>query len=218
MLILDKDRCAFNIIYTIDGSHSIDSEFVSVIRKKIALHFAVKIMEKNESYDYVVPIPNTGKLYSRYIAKFIKARHLNIFKKVTNKRTLGLDDELRSQFYNLELDVINSPPKDSRILFVDEALISGLTTLKIGAQAKKMGIKSYAFGYMSPPINGYCPWGNIKNTDRYFDSICEKGLIENKIEELRLKVGAESIHFMDTSEFLNPLNRDKTCILCMMQN
>jgi glutamine phosphoribosylpyrophosphate amidotransferase len=216
-VIIDKDRCAFNIIYTIDGSHSIDDELVSFIRKKIALAFSKKIIEDGINYDYVVPIPNTGKLYSRYIAKFIRAKHLNIFKKISDKRTLGLDGKSRNEFYNTGLQIINSVPKNSKVLFIDEALISGLTTLKIAHEAHKIGLKSYSFGYMSPPINGFCPWGNIKNTDRYFDGIRNSSSINIMIEKIRKKSGANSIKFITNLDFLGAISGERTCSLCFKQ-
>lgn len=217
-MVIDKDRCAFNIIYTIDGSHSIDSELVSFIRKKIALAFSKKIIEDGVNYDYVVPIPNTGKLYSRYIAKFIRAKHLNVFKKISDKRTLGLDGKSRNEFYNTGLQVIISVPKNSKVLFIDEALISGLTTLKIAHEAKKLGLKSYSFGYMSPPINGFCPWGNIKNTDRYFDGLSDDNSINIMIEKIRKKSGANSIKFIANLDFLGAISGERTCSLCFKQN
>jgi glutamine phosphoribosylpyrophosphate amidotransferase len=213
MRIFDE-YCAFNRIYKLDGALNVGKHKVEDVRQRLSESMAQHISLLGLSYDAVSPVPNTGGLYTHSISELLGMPEYKIFEKDTVERTLGGDALEREGYYQKHLKYIYSDVDiDKKILFIDEALLSGLTVELIAKACKANGIANYSFAFMSPVNHLSCPFGHISNTSRVF-SYLNDGTYSDQIEVFRKKVGAQEIIFLPYSSFATRVGGDSVCKLC----
>ena len=223
MNILPDEKCAFNLIYKFDRHYSINGRQVGDIRKNIAFHIAENLKELGLSFDIVSPIPNTGFFYAEAVADYLNSELMVLFEKSTARRTLGKNKEDRILEYKNLLMHVDMAPKGASVLFIDEAMLSGLTVNIISRACKENGIDNYSYAFASPITRCQCPWGHIKNTERYFSDLTGRDQFDidyyrKALHRLKEETGAEDILFMPTSRFSSVIDTDATCTLCFFED
>lgn len=211
---LTQDKCAFNIIYSFDADHNIDGQPINIFRKRLAYALAEQVKNSGVKIDYVIPIPNTGIGYAKHVSKILNAKYLNPFVKKKVARTLGMTTGQRLDFYDRFLEHMKLPEGLSKVLFVDEALISGTTAIAISDWAKNKKIEEFSFGFASPPMINYCPSQMIKFAPRIFDLADEFSPLELKISEFKSLIGSDDIYFVPSQIFEEIVLSDRRCTLC----
>jgi glutamine phosphoribosylpyrophosphate amidotransferase len=212
-----ETKCAFNQIYKLDGDHFLHGERIRDVRRKLAYQMAGYIARLGLGFDYISGIPNTGYLYYNDLALALRCPSIRIFEKQVSERTLGSHLVKREAFYEANLVAEQNVDLNAHVLFVDEALLSGLTVVAIAEACRRVGIRKYSFAFMSPAITCYCPWEHIKHAGRYYEPInsnpsaCTR---RSLMSELQDRTGAQSILHCPAKRFGDVIDLEKSCTLC----
>jgi len=206
--------CAFNIVYSFAGTHTVQGLSVASMRKALALSLARKIKQSSVNYNYVVPIPNTGAFYSSDIAKHLNIKELRLFRKKCGKRTLALPRQEREDYYIKRLVRESVILKNSKVLLVDETLISGLTLGIFSANLKCSQLNLFSVAFVTPPVYCHCPWGLMGAKERLGLGM-NADLDEKKfISHIREHTGCSNVYFNTYKDFEDCLPKHHTCKLC----
>jgi len=211
------NKCSFNHIYKFDADHVIDGVSVKDIRCRLGKRVASFLQASGTKFDIISAIPNTGYFYAEEIAESLGIEFRRIFEKISGKRTLGQTEAKRILDYQTLLIASDKVPHNSHVLFIDEALLSGVTVRIIANACKQLGIHNYSFAFMSPVTYGQCPWDHIKNTHRQFASLTDTASGETRmilIEKFKKEIGAQSVFFCPEALFYEVIDDSKTCTLC----
>jgi glutamine phosphoribosylpyrophosphate amidotransferase len=217
MSIISDEKCAFNLIYKLDIAHVVDGRSVASVRTRLASDLAAQLSASGEQFDVVSAIPNTGIFYAREVAEILGLPYVGIFEKKIAKKTLGNHASTRYQIYEDILKRVGKVASNSKVLFVDEALLSGTTVKIISKSCRDNGIRNISFAFASPPAFRQCPWGHIKNTDRYFSGLQYSELkddMERLVDELKAELAVYRIFFLSADSFFERINQRSTCALC----
>lgn len=222
MNVITDEKCAFNIIYKFDRHYTVNGTQICDIRDSISFHIAENIKELGVDYDIISPIPNTGFYYAESVAKYLDCEYKVIFEKKSACRTLGKFREDRVREYKNLLMHVDAVPTDARVLFIDEAMLSGLTVDVISNACIENNIKNYSFAFASPVIHCHCPWGHIKNTNRYFSELTRmdyliQGGYEKTLKKLKNQTHTENLLFMPISRFVSAIDPSEICNLCFFE-
>lgn len=211
------NKCAFNQIYKFDGDHVINGISIREIRRELSLRMAAHLSAQGKSYECISAIPNTGYYYAEWLAEALDCKFARIFEKKQFKRTLGSTAKKRISTYDTLLMSLDSIDKTAHTLFVDEALLSGLTVQIIANACQEIGLMHYSFAFMSPITFCHCPWEHIKHTYRWFESLNGEPNAAN-VESLRLKlmdsVQAQDIIHCPPEVFFGVIDSSTNCSLC----
>ncbi len=216
-MLITQEKCAFSIIYTYDASHVIEGTPVKYFRAVLAKLLAAQILKSGLNITHVIPIPNTGIMYAKEVAKHLNATYVNPFVKAKIPRTLGMNSSDRVKFYERFLERQELNEELGETIFIDEALISGTTISIVAEWAKVKGISSFSFGFASPPMINFCPQHVIKNSHRVLDPDANDVSTDEAIEELSRGLGSRNIFFISSREFSTTISGDKRCSLCFSQ-
>lgn len=161
-------NCIFDIIYTYDNRIKVSNTTTGNIRNE----FCKKIAEKipvDHNFDIVAPIPETGKLYSKEIARLTNIPHLEILTKNTHQRTTLLSQserfKINANHFEVESDLIQN--KD--ILLVDETIVTGQTLWLVRRLLLKEGARSVSCALIMPPVKWLCPFGKRKKKEIFYN-------------------------------------------------
>ena len=211
------NKCVFNQIYKFDGDHEIEGVLIGEIRRELSFRMADYLRTSGKSYDCVSAIPNTGYFYAQHMADAMNCRFDRIFEKKSFKRTLGSTAKKRIASYDTLLMSLDDIDKSAHTLFVDEALLSGLTVQIIADACQEIGLKRYSFAFMSPITMGQCPWGHIKHADRWFEGLNGSPSLSH-VETLRKELinitKAQDIIHCSPEVFFGVIDSSTTCSLC----
>lgn len=211
------NKCSFNQIYKFDGEHVIDGVSIREVRRGLSRGLAEYLSQLGKSYDCISAIPNTGYFYAECLAEALGCKFSRIFEKKLFKRTLGSAVKKRLSTYDSLLMSLDKVDKTAHTLFVDEALLSGLTVQIIANACQEIGLKRYSFAFMSPIAMCHCPWGHIKNTDRWFEGLNVEPTQAN-IETRRLALidttQAQDIIHCPPHVFFSVIDSTTNCSLC----
>lgn len=204
-------NCAFNIIYRLDNKINLNENIdVKTIRGDLARNLAKDIKSSGIKYDYLSPIPKTGNFYTKEMSKILGIPEIKIFCKNNIPKTFGMKELKRTQLYKdlqVSEDIINF--KDKRILFVDEALISGFTVGKIVQYLKDSDMSNFSFAFISPPVQYFCPFGHMNsNSLLAYDNFKWKD-----IDLFFSDLGVINYHF-GKSFFFETMIKNNACSLC----
>lgn len=212
-----EDKCAFNHIYKFDADHIIGGVSIRDVRINLANGVADYLKKNNKHYDFVSAIPNTGYYYAEQVANKLDTKFVRIFEKKIYKRTLGSNRDKRVSIYDSILMSVSKAELEGHILFIDEALLSGLSVQVIADACREIGIKKYSFAFMSPITFCQCPWGHIKNTSRWFDSLNLQLPDIDAIDinkHLLDKTNSQEIIHCPPDVFCNAVDCSMHCTLC----
>jgi glutamine phosphoribosylpyrophosphate amidotransferase len=204
--------CAFNIIYSLDGSDISHGKLVRDYRIELCHRLATKIKRIGNSYDIISPIPNTGILYSGEIARLLEINHSTVFEKSNNKRTLGMSHDARIQLNRKNFNVRPVAIARKSILFVDEALISGQTAKVISQLALSYDVANVGFAFLSPPVTEKCQW-DLNHRDMLFQANGKMSSEEYMID-LKNYLQAKDLFFLNEIEFSSVMRSSKICKDC----
>lgn len=216
------ENCAFNRIYKLNNSISTGEQTIEQIRFDLSSAFGNCLKQLDLDIDVISPIPNTGRLYSDNLASILGKKSTEIFEKARRVRTLPLDTAKRQEYYDNNLDIIQenlNQYKHSHVLFVDEALLSGLTLTAVANLCKKNGLKNYSFALMSPPNFLACPFSHINPKARAlpFQQIQLLGA-KKSVLELRELLGAKHLIFTPFDVFKTAVGGKNVCTLCFLNH
>ena len=128
-----QKNCSFDLIYRCNPCQIYLNKSIASIRYNLGNGFRNELNNDIiESIDYVVPVPETGKMYAQGLAEALNKPYLEaIYKRKRLGRSFDIQSVTeRKKFIVNKLGLIPDLIKDKSIALVDEAIFTG-ATLKI---------------------------------------------------------------------------------------
>jgi amidophosphoribosyltransferase len=201
--------CIFEFIYFARPDSIMAGRTLHLVRQEMGRHLA---REAPVEADLVVPVPDTGMPaaigYSAasgipYAEGLIKNRYVQ-------RTFIQPDDHLRQVGIRMKLNPLSEVIRGKRLVVVDDSIVRGNTTSKLVQMLYAAGAKEVHLRISSPPIMWPCYYG--------IDMATRAELIAANlsIEEIREKVGADSLHYLtlDGLQASTGLPADRFCRAC----
>lgn len=192
--------CLFEYIYLARPDAIIDKISVYKVRMNIGKKLAEKVKENwdLEDIDVVIPIPETSRHAAIKLANTLKIEFREGF--VKNRyvgRTFIMPGQaVRKKSVRQKLSVIDLEFKGKNVLLIDDSIVRGTTSQEIIQMAREAGAKKVYFASASPPVR----FPNIYGIDM---PSAEELIAHNRtIDEIREKIGADGLLFLDLEEIV----------------
>lgn len=216
-----QQECMLRLLYSVRPGMEILKEDVSDLRinlgKKLAKEAPVKA-------DIVVPIPETGIFPATGFAheSGIPLYH-GLIKNDDIGRTLYEPSQInRSEKIKSKIVPVNSLIKDKKIVLIDEAIITGITTEIIIRMLKEAGAKEIHVRIPCPPFISACeakqhPIGDLI-ARKYLSGETEEDKQKNMEEGIKKFFDVDSVKFLSLKSLLDTLKSGKyeKCTRCFL--
>ena len=195
-------RCTFENIYFSRPDNVWDGISVHHIRQKLGNELA---REFQVDADVVIPVPDSSipaaigyALESGipYNDGFIKNRYIG-------RTFIEPTDSLRKQGIALKFNVINENVLNKRVIMVDDSIVRANTTGPLIKLLRSAGAKAVHVGITCPPITHPCFMGvDMGSIDDLIAS-------HHTIEQIKERIGADSLHFLSLDGMMKALGRSE---------
>ena len=211
-LVSDKKaHCVFEYIYFARLDSKIDD--ISVYDARIGGGMALAERYPVEA-DVVTGVPESG-----LTAAVGYAQKAGIpFKLAFNKNSyvgrtfIKPTQQERMSAVHMKLSVIESVVKDKRVVLIDDSIVRGTTIANLITMMRKAGAKEVHVRISSPPFLYPCYYGT--------DVPDNSELIANEysVEEIRERIGADSLGYMQLEDFHKMTGDLPLCKACFDNN
>jgi amidophosphoribosyltransferase len=201
--------CMMEYVYFARPDSQIESINVYQARKNCG-----KVLAKESPIDadIVIGVPDSGM--SAAIG-FAEASHipleLGLIKNKASERTfIEPSQMLREQGVALKLSAVKSVIKGKRVVLVDDSIVRGTTIKQLIMLIKKAGAKEIHVRISSPEIKYPCFYGVDFST---YEELISAQMTP---DEMRIKIGADSIAFLSIEGLIQGVGRKKDayCTAC----
>jgi amidophosphoribosyltransferase len=204
--------CIFEYIYFARPDSNVFGKNVYLARSALGRQLA---REYRPDCDFVMPIPDSGNCAALGYAAQAKLPYQNA---MIRNHYIGRTFIQPSQFVrDFRVKVKLNPVKDllagKKVLIIEDSIVRGTTTrVKIKA-LRQAGAKELHMGVSCPPIQAPCFYG--------IDFPTKKELIasDKQIEEIRIFLGLDSLHYLSLEGLLSAVNPgpNSFCTACFNQ-
>ena len=128
------------------------------------------------------------------------------------------DLENRVKMVNTKLKIIEELVYGKDIVLVDEAILSGTTTLEIVSKLKSAGAKTINIRIPFPIVTTPCLANNMPNTQQLLTEKITKGLKLNSKADINIEkyLDVNSTKFLNEKDFLDCFEHaDSKCVKCI---
>jgi len=160
--------------------------------------------------DVVTGVPDSGLVAAVGYAKesgipFELAFHKNSY---VGRTFIKPTQKERSSAVKAKLNILESVVKDKRVVLIDDSIVRGTTIANLINMLRKNGAKEVHVRISSPPFLHPCFYGT--------DVPDNSQLIANQLstEEIRKKIGADSLGYMTIEDLPNMTNNLPICKAC----
>ncbi|MGM0532981.1 MAG: amidophosphoribosyltransferase [Campylobacterota bacterium] len=197
----DFRPCAFEYIYFARPDSIIAGKNVYETRLKMGERLA---KEQPADVDLVLPVPDSGVAAAKGYAKGISTPfEMGIVRNHYVGRTfIEPTQEIRDLKVKLKLSPIKHLIEGKRVAIVDDSLVRGTTANQIVKMLKEVGAKEVHMRLASPQIKHPCRYGI--DTPSYEELISAN----YSLEEIRQKIGAESLGFLSIDGLVESLGKE----------
>ena len=193
--------CAFEYIYFARPDSVISGKNVYDTRIKMGMELA---KENPVDADVVLPVPDSGIAAALGYAKQsgIPFENAIVRNHYVGRTFIEPIQEMRDLKVRLKLSPIKSIIEGKRVVIIDDSLVRGTTSKQIVKMLKDAGAKEVHFKLASPQIKHPCKYG--------IDTPSYEELISANLsdEEIREKIGADSLSFLSMDGLINSLGHD----------
>ncbi len=201
-------QCIFEHIYFARPDSLVFGESVHHVREKLGRKLA---QEKPAKADLIIPVPDSGMSAS---LGYARESGIPWGMGLTRNHYIGRTFIQPTQFIrDMEVRIKLNPLRDvltgKCIVLVDDSIVRGTTSQKIIRLLREGGAREVHFRISSPPIKFPCFFG--------IDTPVQKELIAatHNIEEIREKLGAESLGYLSLEGLLSCVkNPQNYCTAC----
>ena len=202
----ESNLCVFEYIYFARPDSDIYGLSVYESRK-----IAGRCLAKKDTVeaDVVVGVPDSGlgaaMGYSEqsgipFAEGFVKNRYIG-------RTFINPGQENRVIAVKIKLNALRSNIVGKRVIMVDDSIVRGTTSAKIVSQLREVGAKEVHVRISSPPFLWQCFYGTDVPTRK------ELLACNYSLEEIRKKIGADSLEFLDVED-LELLANKVSCGFC----
>ncbi|MBI5229250.1 amidophosphoribosyltransferase [Candidatus Micrarchaeota archaeon] len=204
-------HCMFEYVYFSRPDSVVNGVEVFKVREELGRTLAR--MHGGKGIDVVVPVPDSGRSAAhgfaaesglRFAEGLIKNRYI--------WRTFIMpDDSARKASIKLKLNPVRSLIEGKRVALVEDSLVRGNTMGKIVSLLKETGAREVHVMISCPKIIAPCHMGIDFPTYR------ELAAAKNSVEEIREKIGADSLNYMNIEGLVKAIGlpRESLCVACL---
>jgi len=205
-----QSLCMFEYIYFARPDSVLNGKSIYMARLEMGRQLA---REHPADADVVMAIPDSaipgGIGYAqesglKYVEGLIKNRYIG-------RTFISPDQKMRSRGVQLKFNPIVELLKDKRVVVVDDSIVRGTTTPRIVKLVRDAGAREVHVRITSPPIIHPCYLGvDMASHDELIAA-------NNSIEEIRVKIGADSIGYLSKDGLLQSIarKRGQMCMGCL---
>ncbi|WP_423793197.1 amidophosphoribosyltransferase [Methanocaldococcus indicus] len=200
--------CMFEYIYFARPDSTIDGISVYKVRRDIGKMLA---KEHPVSADLVSPIPDSGNAFAIGFAEESNIPYYEalIKNKYTGRTFILPSQNERELAVRLKLAPVRSLLENKRVVLVDDSIVRGTTSKRIVNMVRKVGAKEVHLRIGCPRIISPCYYGIDMATK-------EELIAHNKsLEEIRKKLGVDSIGYISIEGLLKAIGRKDLCLACL---
>jgi len=212
-ILENQNRCAFKLIYSARPDALVAGENASKFRFAVGEELA---REHPVEADVVIAIPESGKFgaygYSKESGIHIMEGIIRDVSHIST-RTIYQPSEQRKISLDKKLIMLRDFIEGQRIVLVDEAILSGVTSEKVISKLKEFNAKEIHLRIPSPPMVYSCNNG-ILEKNRFLVAKSEETK-EDIEEKLRAHFGVNSLRYLSLEGFLKQAKLNKPlCVEC----
>ena len=198
--------CAFEWIYFARGDGVLDGADVHATRVRMGERLA---FEAPTDADVVVGVPDSGLPAAIGYARASDIPFdMGLYKSPYAGRTfINPNQRLRDLKVKLKL-APTTAVAGKRVVLVDDSIVRGTTSGRIVQLLREAGATEVHFRVSSPPIKYPCYYG--------IDTAARKELAAATmtVEEIRQKIGADSLHYISEAGLAKAIGLATTCLAC----
>lgn len=204
-----KCRCSFEYVYFARPDSIIDGRSVYAVRKELGR----KLAEQDEQHDAIVAgMPDSGTIAALGYAEAAGAPfEVGVVRNRYVGRTfIQPTQRVREAGVKIKLNPQPEAFRDKETVIVDDSLVRGTTAGRIVGIIKESGAKKVHLRISSPPVCFPCYYGIDT------PSSSELAAAQMSVEELRQKIGADSLRYLSCEELAEAIGlpREELCTAC----
>jgi len=227
-MVIKSDRtalCQFEFVYFARPDSIIDGISVAQTRLQLGINLArndplLKDLEFRENA-IVVPVPDSGRSVAVGYAQEAKLPYLEgLMKNRYVWRTFIMPGQQnREAAVKEKLNPIKNFVDGKNVILLDDSIVRGTTTQKIINLIREAGAMSVNVRISCPPVIRPCYMGIDFPTTSELIAGRFKNLYgeENYIEEIRKKIGADSLRYQTIDDLVSAIGKSKNqlCMACL---
>ncbi|GAC1567193.1 MAG: amidophosphoribosyltransferase [Vulcanimicrobiaceae bacterium] len=205
-----QSLCMFEYIYFARPDSILSGKSIYMARLEMGRQLA---REHPADADVVMAIPDSaipgGIGYAqesglKYVEGLIKNRYIG-------RTFISPDQKMRARGVQLKFNPIVELLRDKRVVVVDDSIVRGTTTPRIVKLVRDAGAREVHVRITSPPIVHPCYLGvDMASHDELIAA-------NNSIDEIRVKIGADSLGYLSKDGLLQSIarKRGQMCMGCL---
>ncbi len=206
-------HCMFEYVYFARPDSKMDSRWIYEVRHKLGALLAASSPVKA---DIIVPVPDTARSAA---AGYCEVSGIPIAEGLIKNRYIPRtfimpSQKKRQEAVRLKLNAVRNVLEGKRVILMDDSIVRGTTMGPIVKLVRDAGAKEIHLRITCPPIIGPCFYG--------IDLPTYKELIANRmgVEEIRKKVGADSLVYQSVEALVQAIGAKKTelCLGCVNED
>jgi amidophosphoribosyltransferase len=200
-------HCVFEYIYFARTDSVIDGILVHEARIRAGEALAKRLPVEA---DIVAGVPDSGLAAAEGYAKasgipFAIAFHKNSY---IGRSFIKPTDEERNSAVHMKLNVIRDVVKDKKIVLIDDSIVRGTTMKYIIEMLRLSGAKEVHVRISAPPFLYPCYYGtDVPSSGQLIAS-------EHSYEDIRQRIGADSLAYLQIEDFKEMLGDLELCKAC----
>ncbi|MGY0372359.1 amidophosphoribosyltransferase [Clostridium sp. JNZ J1-5] len=200
--------CSFEYIYFARPDSTIDG--ISVYNARVEAGGEL-YKEAPAEADIVIGVPDSGIPAAVGYAKASGIPYgIGLIKnKYVGRTFISPSQKMRERAVTVKLNVLKVNVEGKRVVLIDDSIVRGTTSKRLVEILRRAGAKEVHFRVCSPIVKYPCYFG--------IDTPYRKDLIgaQNKVEEIRELIGADSIGYLSIDGLLNSLKeKSGFCLGC----
>ncbi len=227
-MLIKSDRtalCQFEFVYFARPDSIIDGVSIAQTRLQLGINLAKNdpLLDdpKFKENAIVVPVPDSGRSVAVGYAQEAKLPYVEgLMKNRYVWRTFIMPGQKnREAAVKDKLNPIKSFIKGKNVILLDDSIVRGTTTTKIINLIREAGAISVNVRISCPPVIKPCYMGIDFPTTSELIAGSLKNLYgeENYIEEIRKKIGADSLRYQTIDDLVSAIGKSKNqlCMACL---
>lgn len=201
--------CVFEYVYFARPDSNIDGINVMQARRAMGRELA---KEQPVEADVVIPVPDSGIAGALGYAETLNlVFDMGLMKNRYVGRTfIKPSQEERDFAVRMKLNPVTDLVKGKKVVLLDDSIVRGTTSKKIIQMVRDKGAKEIHMLVSSPPVIDACYYG-IDTSER-----AQLIAAQMSLEEVREKIGADSLHYLSMEGLFRALGRDTGfCTACL---
>ena len=208
--------CMFEWVYFSNPQSVLSGQSIYKTRMQLGHRLGEKIKRQRDTdffpIDYVVPIPDSGRIAAAGVAEFLKIplRESLIKNRYVQRSFIGPCQKDRERVLQLKLAPVRELIEDKHLLLVDDSIVRGSTGMRISRLLRSFGAASVTLAVSCPPVRYPCFYGIDFPSQKELAAAQMKGPREMaKLMEL------DHVIYLDLEDLQKTLPCSSSCTGCL---